>query len=128
MILLPPIKPPETVPIWDYTVTIGERRLRVRMVWWDRRAAWYLSLWIDGAKVLSGQRMTANHPLVWRFRLGFPSDVGAAGRVSYGRLCLYSFAGSGGECDQAGLGWTHGLYYIAPGDQTAPTLPLVGVT
>ena len=136
MIRLPPYQPATTRPVWDVSVTIRGVVIRYRLVWYPRRAAWYLTLWADGEEMISGRRVTAQAPdvaggtLLWRYRLSppLPMLVEAGGKRRYGRLMLYSFSGDSSEVTEAGLGWTHALYWIDPDDQTTAESIVIEVT
>jgi hypothetical protein len=129
MIALAPIKPPDTSEsVYDLSRDLRGVRLRVRLEWRERRAGWYASIWLAGVLLIQGRRLVEGNPLLWRHRFdGLPTDV-ADGRIRYGRLYLVALSGDRSECDQAGLGWTHVLYWADPDDQGAASSRVVEVS
>jgi len=128
MIRLAPYHPRDAEEsVYDLSRTLRGTRMRLRLEYYPRRAGWYLTLWVADVEVLSGRRLVADAPLLWRHRLAIPHTVDA-GRQMPGRLVLVALAGDGSECDQSGLGWTHVLYWGDATDQGVAAQRVVTVS
>jgi len=79
-----------------------------------------LQLWADGEEVIRGRRLVERTPLLWRHRKSPPMPEGL--------LVFASIANDGSKCDQAGLGWTHLLWWLSASDLSGPDAIEVTVT
>jgi hypothetical protein len=121
MIRLPPYRPADTErAVYDYTVTIRGVQVRYRLTWWPRRSGWTADVWADGELLVEGMQLVEGALLGWRHRWSPPLPVGY--------FVLADYSGAHTECDQAGLGWTHHLWWVEPDDFSEPTTIEVTVT
>lgn len=121
MIRLPPYRPQDTTQsVYEFSMAIDGVVVRYRLEWRPRRDAWYMTLWADGEEVINGRRLTERAACLWRVRRSPP--------LPPGDLVLASVANDKSECTQAGLGWTHLLWWVEPLDMAMTSKIRVTVT